>query len=127
MTTPWIVRYDQTGPAAGTRAAVRSSTTAKTSQTAPNIQTQPTFFRAFDPHFGHVTLVFTCLVHSCSRANHGLQPHTAGRHFGPFRSLLGVPKRPGDYPVDADPEPHQVPPACGPPEPDPHEGPNPDR
>jgi hypothetical protein len=50
-TTSWIVRYDQKGPAAGTRAAMRSSTTAKTSQNAANIQTQPTYLTAFDPHF----------------------------------------------------------------------------
>jgi hypothetical protein len=41
---------------------MRSSITAQTSQIAANIQTQPTFFRAFDPHLGHVILVFMKLV-----------------------------------------------------------------
>jgi hypothetical protein len=61
-TTPEIVLDDQTGPAAGTRAAMRIWITAQTSQIAPNIETQPTLFRAFDPHFGHATLLFMGLV-----------------------------------------------------------------
>ena len=63
MTTPKIVLYDQTGPSAGTRVAPRSTTTATTrKKAAPSFQTQPTFLRVFDPHFGHVTLAFIELV-----------------------------------------------------------------
>jgi hypothetical protein len=61
--TPEIVLYDQTGPAAGTRAATRSTITARTrKKAAPSFQTQPKFLTIFDPHFGHVTLVFMKLV-----------------------------------------------------------------
>jgi hypothetical protein len=57
-TTPKIVLYDQTGPAAGTKAATRSTITAKTrKQAAPIFQTQSKFLTLIDPHFGHVTLV----------------------------------------------------------------------
>jgi hypothetical protein len=64
MTTPKIVLYDQTGPAAGTRAARRSTITATTrKKVAPSFQTQPKFLTVFDPHFGHVTLAFMELLH----------------------------------------------------------------
>src|SRR5262245_44038462 len=59
MTTPEIVLYDQTGPAAGTRAATRSKITAMTSKrAATSFQIQPTFLTVFDPHFGHVASEF---------------------------------------------------------------------
>ena len=63
MATPKTVLYDQTGPAAGTRAATRSTITATTrKKAAPSFQTQPKFLTIFDPHFGHVTLAFMELV-----------------------------------------------------------------
>jgi hypothetical protein len=57
MTTLSLVPYDQTGLSAGFRAVRRRSITTQPSQRVANIQAQWTFFRTFDPHFGHVILM----------------------------------------------------------------------
>jgi hypothetical protein len=77
MTTPQVVLYDQTGPAAGTRAATRSTTTATTRKKAAiNFQTQPKFLTVFDSHFGHVTLAFMELVRVTMEQETGISQQT---------------------------------------------------
>jgi hypothetical protein len=77
MTTPKIVLYDQTGPAAGTRAATSSRITATTRKIAAiNFQTQPKSLTVFDPHFGHVTSAFMDLVRVAMEQETGISQWT---------------------------------------------------
>jgi hypothetical protein len=77
VTTPKTVLYDQTGPAAGTKAARRSTIMATTrKKAAPSYQTQPKFLTIFDPHFGHVTLVFMGLVRVTMEQETGISQRT---------------------------------------------------
>src|SRR5262249_35368949 len=93
MTTPEIVLYDQTGPAAGTRAATRSSITALTrKKAAPSFQTQPMFLTVFDPHFGHLVSVFMGST----------APALCARSILPFLDI------PGSRPVRSSDEPRGI-------------------